>query len=98
MMNKKIPDFDAFKAFGKLMESHGLDDKPKAPIRTRLRDLASQEGCDGEPYDTMQEAAEYIERIELELGELYGAVLERNPPKGRLFNALRMAQNTIRDI
>ena len=33
------------------------------PIQTVLRDLASQEGCDGEPYDAMVFAASYIDCI-----------------------------------
>ncbi len=33
-------------------------------IQAALRDLASQEGCDGEPYDQMQLAAECIDRYE----------------------------------
>jgi len=33
-------------------------------IPTVLKMLASQEGCDGEPYDQMQQAAEHIEHIE----------------------------------
>ena len=31
------------------------------PITTVLRDLASQEGCDGEPYDAMMFAAKTID-------------------------------------
>ena len=38
-----------------------------APIQTVLRDLAGQEGCDGEPYDQMMEAADYIDALEREL-------------------------------
>ena len=34
------------------------------PIQFVLSSLASQEGCDGDPYDTMQEAAEYIDFLE----------------------------------
>lgn len=34
------------------------------PIRAVLRSLASQEGCDGAPYDQMQIASDYIERLE----------------------------------
>ena len=34
------------------------------PIQTVLRDLASQEGCDGEPYDAMMFAATVIDQIE----------------------------------
>jgi len=33
-------------------------------IATVLSMLASQEGCDGEPYDQMQQAAEYIKHID----------------------------------
>lgn len=33
------------------------------PIQTVLRDLASQEGCDGEPYDAMIFAAQEIDRL-----------------------------------
>jgi hypothetical protein len=39
-------------------------------IRTKLYDLASQENCDGEPYDTMQDAADYIAQLEQERDEL----------------------------
>ena len=35
-----------------------------APIQTVLRDLAGQEGCDGEPYDQMMLAADYIDHLE----------------------------------
>lgn len=34
------------------------------PIQTVLMDLASQENCDGEPYDQMMEASEYISELE----------------------------------
>lgn len=40
------------------------------PLSKVLLDLAAQENCDGEPYDQMQEAAEYIEEIENILEEL----------------------------
>ena len=33
------------------------------PIQTVLMDLASQENCDGEPYDQMVEASEYISEL-----------------------------------
>lgn len=36
----------------------------KETIQTVLRVLASQNNCDGEPYDQMQIAAEYIDRLE----------------------------------
>lgn len=34
------------------------------PVTTVLRDLAAQEGCDGEPYDVMIEAARLIDGYE----------------------------------
>lgn len=47
---------------------HPLRVKPiPAPIQTVLRDLAGQDGCDGEPYDQMMEAAEYIDALEAEV-------------------------------
>ena len=36
----------------------------KEHVATVLRTLASQENCDGEPYDQMIEAAEYIDKLE----------------------------------
>lgn len=35
-----------------------------------LSDLASQENCDGEPYDQMQEASEYIQELEQKINDL----------------------------
>ncbi len=37
---------------------------PKYPISSVLNDLAAQENCDGEPYDQMVEAADYIDELE----------------------------------
>ena len=37
---------------------------PPVHISAVLRSLASQEGCDGEPYDQMMQAADYIEDLE----------------------------------
>lgn len=34
------------------------------PIQRVLRDLAAQESCDGEPYDQMIQAADYIDDLE----------------------------------
>lgn len=34
------------------------------PLSVVLLDLAAQEGCDGEPYDTMVAAAQYIDQLE----------------------------------
>ena len=36
-------------------------------IAVRLSDFASQENCDGEPYDTMQAASDYIRELEARL-------------------------------
>lgn len=36
-------------------------------ISTVLRALAGQEGCDGEPYDQMMEAAEELDRLDAEV-------------------------------
>lgn len=44
--------------------------KKPYPIDTVLRDLASQEGCDGEPYDVMIAAAGEIARLTAELTAL----------------------------
>lgn len=40
------------------------------PIQVVLQDLASQEGCDGEPYDQIMEASEYISELEKKLEEI----------------------------
>lgn len=37
------------------------------PIQYVLRDLASQELCDGEPYDQMIQAADYIDDLEMRM-------------------------------
>lgn len=37
------------------------------PIQYVLRDLASQELCDGDPYDQMIQAADYIDDLEMRL-------------------------------
>jgi hypothetical protein len=40
----------------------------KQPIQSVLRALASQENCDGDPYDQMIEAAGYIDQLEQTVG------------------------------
>ena len=40
-----------------------------------LRSLAGQDGCDGEPYDQMQIAAEYIEQLELKVKTLKSNII-----------------------
>lgn len=37
--------------------------KTPQPIESVLRILASQEGCDGQPYDQMLQAADYIDHL-----------------------------------
>jgi hypothetical protein len=39
-----------------------------------LSDLASQEGCDGSPYDEMMIASEYIEELENKINNLTSAL------------------------
>ena len=43
----------------------------KEDIKTVLRVLAGQGGCDGEPYDQMQAAADYIAELEAECRNTY---------------------------
>ena len=38
--------------------------RKEGEIKSVLRNLASQESCDGEPYDQMILAADYIEYLE----------------------------------
>ncbi len=47
------------------------------PIQTVLRDLASQEGCDGEPYDAMMFAAKTIDDMRADRQALVRSTLER---------------------
>lgn len=47
------------------------------PITTVLRDLASQEGCDGEPYDAMMFAAKTIDDMRAGRQALVRSTLER---------------------
>jgi len=49
---------------------HPLKFNQLYPIQTVLMDLASQENCDGEPYDQMMEASEYISELEKKLEEI----------------------------
>ena len=51
-----------------------LDTTPR-PIAEVLRHLASQEGCDGEPYDQMMIAAAAIEALEAERRTLRNAAI-----------------------
>jgi len=57
-----------------------VSNKPQ-PIAGVLYILASQEGCDGEPYDQMCEAADYIRHLEAQLAERkWISVEDRLPP------------------
>ena len=47
-------------------------------ITTRLRDLASQENHDGEPWDSMQEAADEIVLLQVENHRLREALSVAN--------------------
>ena len=42
------------------------------PIQTVLMDLASQENCDGEPYDQIAITAQYIDQLEYVIKTLQG--------------------------
>lgn len=42
-------------------------------IQAVLMSLAGQEGCDGEPYDQMMDAANHIENLERKLDRIYAA-------------------------
>jgi len=46
----------------------------KADLSSVLRALASQENCDGEPYDQMMEAADEIDQLTARVAELEEAV------------------------
>ena len=48
------------------------------PIQTVLMDLASQENCDGEPYDQIIEASEYICELEDKLKIVLEIIEERS--------------------
>ena len=52
----------------KIMSQHHLG--KMMPLWVILSDLAAQENCDGEPYDQMQEASEYIKELEELVTEL----------------------------
>ncbi len=56
---------------------HPLHQNEEYPAHVVLFDLAAQEGCDGEPYDQMQEAGEIIKRNNENINQLE-ACLKRN--------------------
>jgi hypothetical protein len=61
--NEDLPSVSSMK--GILKEEHGHDcDERGSKIASDLRAMASQENCDGEPWDTMMKAAEVIDRLE----------------------------------
>jgi hypothetical protein len=74
------------------------------PIQAVLQDLAAQENCDGEPYDQMQAAAEYIKDLETLLKNVSGILyIVSLRPNGKLntvdlteINELRAKINAIR--
>ena len=49
--------------------------KKPYPIETVLRDLAAQEGCDGEPYDAMVFAAAAIAALRTQLAEAHNRIV-----------------------
>lgn len=48
----------------------------KFPIQDVLMDLASQENCDGDPYDQMVEASKHITELEKEVQRLRAVIQE----------------------
>ncbi len=44
-------------------------------IQTVLRDLAGRENCDGDPYDQMQDAGDYIDELEAANNEMFTVLL-----------------------
>ena len=60
------------------------------PIQKVLRQLASQENCDGAPYDQMMQAADYIEELERERDELRNQLRAMVNAKGRYNTQIAM--------
>ena len=60
------------------------------PIQTVLMDLAGQENCDGEPYDQIMEASEYISELEGKLKTVLKIIEERS-----IFDTPEDIYNTI---
>lgn len=59
-----------------------------------LRGLAAQENCDGEPYDQMQAAADYIGGLEEERDALEGENADLKKKEELLYRLARLARNT----
>lgn len=59
---------------GKYKDPHGYE-SPE-PIEAVLRRQASQEGCDGEPYDAMIYASRYIDHLKAEVIKAHKAAID----------------------
>lgn len=61
------PELGAF-TFGEsemlIIDPLSIAPEKMVPIQSVLRSLSAQEGCDGEPYDQMVQAADYIDDLE----------------------------------
>lgn len=67
------------------------------PIQSVLKDLAAQENCDGEPYDQMQLAADYITDLETLLKDVSGMLyIVSLRPNGKLNTADLTGINKLR--
>lgn len=51
------------------------------PIADVLHRLAAQENCDGEPYDQMQQAGDYIKELEKRLEQAEGRIKQASYSK-----------------
>jgi len=70
----------------------GTCTREMVPIENVLRRMAGQEGCDGEPYDQMQAAAEFIADLRAQLERVEGqldCVTERLDERKRIVVSLR---------
>lgn len=58
----------------------------KQPISYVLRHLASQENCDGEPYDQMIEAADELDQLEKQVQTRESQILDFHAKYRKHFN------------
>lgn len=79
----------------KIKSTHHRDQMVE--ISTVLSDLASQEGCDGEPYDEMMEAAEYITELEEKISIMEKALKNIANPLDCLLKIAKKSRTDIDD-
>lgn len=72
----------------------------EVPLWSLLMDLAGQEGCDGEPYDEMQMAGEYIKELEERLSSEHILELElkNEELEKELYPYRKMERNLMKRI